>query len=181
MTVGIAQAPEPALDRNCSGILAPLRAVASDAAPISSVHTTLLRDGPYKSLADVDYATVDWVDWYKNFRLHSSLWHGSAGRARAASLRCPQPRAAAHMTAAGNLSHFTCMRRSILGRKAVAPAKQSAGCPGSPHLHQRVGAASFLTPGEPGRQSGWRGGEGDATTVTARGGRRRSALARLRA
>lgn len=28
---------------------------------------------PYKSVADVEYATVGWVDWYNNRRLHGFL------------------------------------------------------------------------------------------------------------
>jgi transposase InsO family protein len=29
--------------------------------------------GPYKTLADVEYATAGWVDWYNQRRLHGSL------------------------------------------------------------------------------------------------------------
>ncbi|MBO1758979.1 integrase core domain-containing protein, partial [Dermacoccus sp. NHGro5] len=28
---------------------------------------------PHKSIADVEYATAGWVEWYNNRRLHSSL------------------------------------------------------------------------------------------------------------
>jgi transposase InsO family protein len=35
--------------------------------------TTIFHDGPYKTLADVEYATAGWVDWYNNRRLHSTL------------------------------------------------------------------------------------------------------------
>ena len=28
---------------------------------------------PYKTIADVEYATAEWVDWYNAGRLHSSL------------------------------------------------------------------------------------------------------------
>ena len=37
------------------------------------IRTTVFHDGPYKTLADVEYATAGWVDWYNNRRLHSSL------------------------------------------------------------------------------------------------------------
>ncbi len=37
------------------------------------VRTTIFGDGPYKTIADVEYATAGWVDWYNNRRLHSSL------------------------------------------------------------------------------------------------------------
>ncbi len=29
--------------------------------------------GPFKSIADIEYATMGWVDWYNNRRLHSTL------------------------------------------------------------------------------------------------------------
>jgi putative transposase len=31
------------------------------------------RHGPFKTLADVEYAVMEWVDWYNNARLHSRL------------------------------------------------------------------------------------------------------------
>jgi transposase InsO family protein len=37
------------------------------------INTNILHPGPYKSLADIEYATAGWVDWYNNRRLHSSL------------------------------------------------------------------------------------------------------------
>ncbi len=37
------------------------------------IRTTVFHDGPYKSLADVEYATAGWVDWYNERRLHGSL------------------------------------------------------------------------------------------------------------
>ncbi|MFE9328385.1 integrase core domain-containing protein [Nocardia sp. NPDC052278] len=40
----------------------------------------LARDNPFltrplRSLDDVEYATMEWVDWYNNRRLHSLLGH----------------------------------------------------------------------------------------------------------
>jgi transposase InsO family protein len=35
--------------------------------------TTVFHDGPYKTLADVEYATAGWVDWYNHRRLHGTL------------------------------------------------------------------------------------------------------------
>ena len=35
--------------------------------------TTVFHDGPFKTIADVEYATAGWVDWYNARRLHSSL------------------------------------------------------------------------------------------------------------
>jgi transposase InsO family protein len=37
------------------------------------IRTTIFHPGPYKTLADVEYATAGWVDWYNTRRLHSSL------------------------------------------------------------------------------------------------------------
>jgi putative transposase len=37
------------------------------------IRTTVFHPGPYRTLADVEYATAGWVDWYNNRRLHSSL------------------------------------------------------------------------------------------------------------
>lgn len=39
------------------------------------IRTTVFHAGPYKTIADVEYATAGWVDWYNNRRLHSSLGH----------------------------------------------------------------------------------------------------------
>ena len=37
------------------------------------IRTTDFHDGPYRSIADVEYATAGWVDWYNHRRLHGSL------------------------------------------------------------------------------------------------------------
>ncbi len=37
------------------------------------VRTQVFHHGPYKTLADVGYATAGWVDWRNNRRLHSTL------------------------------------------------------------------------------------------------------------
>ncbi|MBB5513052.1 transposase InsO family protein [Neomicrococcus aestuarii] len=37
------------------------------------IRTTIFHSAPYKTLADVEYATAGWIDWYNNRRLHSSL------------------------------------------------------------------------------------------------------------
>lgn len=37
------------------------------------IRTTVFHAGPYKTLADVEYATAGWIDWYNNRRLHGSL------------------------------------------------------------------------------------------------------------
>ncbi len=40
---------------------------------LSAISTTVFGDGPYKNIADVEYATAGWVDWYNDRRLHSTL------------------------------------------------------------------------------------------------------------
>jgi transposase InsO family protein len=37
------------------------------------IRTTVFYDGPYETIADVEYATAGWVDWYNNRHLHSTL------------------------------------------------------------------------------------------------------------
>ncbi|MEJ7648252.1 MAG: IS3 family transposase [Nakamurella sp.] len=37
------------------------------------IRTTVFHEGAYKSIADVEYATAGWVDWYNNRRLHGTL------------------------------------------------------------------------------------------------------------
>lgn len=37
------------------------------------VRTTVFHAGPYKTIADVEFATAAWVEWYNNRRLHGSL------------------------------------------------------------------------------------------------------------
>jgi putative transposase len=38
-----------------------------------AIATTVFHDGPYKTLADVEYVAAGWVDWYNHRRLHGSL------------------------------------------------------------------------------------------------------------
>ena len=38
-----------------------------------AISTTVFHTGPYKTLADIEYATAGWVDWYNHRRLHGSL------------------------------------------------------------------------------------------------------------
>ena len=37
------------------------------------IATSVFHDGPYKTLADIEFATAGWVDWYNHRRLHGSL------------------------------------------------------------------------------------------------------------
>ena len=58
--------------------------------------TELIRpQGPWKDLDDVEFATCEWVDWYNNRRLHTSLDYNTPAeyeQAHYATLnREPQP------------------------------------------------------------------------------------------
>ena len=37
------------------------------------IRTTVFHDGPYRTIADVEYATAGWADWYNQERLHGTL------------------------------------------------------------------------------------------------------------
>jgi len=37
------------------------------------IRTTVFHEGPYRTIADIEFATAGWVDWYNNRRLHSTL------------------------------------------------------------------------------------------------------------
>lgn len=37
------------------------------------IRTTVFHAGPFRTLADVEFATAGWVNWYNNRRLHGSL------------------------------------------------------------------------------------------------------------
>ena len=41
------------------------------------IRTTVFHDGPYKTIADVEFAAAGWVDWYNTRRLRSSLGYVS--------------------------------------------------------------------------------------------------------
>ena len=59
------------------------------------IRTTIFQPGPFKTIADVEYATAGWVDWYNNRRVHTSLGyltpHEYATAHYAALNREPQP------------------------------------------------------------------------------------------
>ena len=38
-----------------------------------AIRTTVFHDGPFKTIADVEYATAGWADWYNARRLHGTL------------------------------------------------------------------------------------------------------------
>ena len=41
------------------------------------IATTVFHDQPFKTIADIEYATAGWVDWYNHRRLHSSLGYNT--------------------------------------------------------------------------------------------------------
>ena|GEM_PF-2774113 len=59
------------------------------------IRTTVFHDGPYKTIADVEYSTAGWVDWYNTRRLHYRLGYvppAEFEQAHYATLtRAPQP------------------------------------------------------------------------------------------
>jgi putative transposase len=42
------------------------------------------RTGPLRTIDDVEYATMEWIDWYNNRRLHSQLNYTSPDEYEAA-------------------------------------------------------------------------------------------------
>jgi putative transposase len=66
------------------------------------IATTVFDHAPHKTLADIEYATAGWVDWYNHRRLHGSLGMLTPAEYEqhhyAAHSREPQP----HMNAAQN-------------------------------------------------------------------------------
>ncbi|MDV6014398.1 transposase [Haloechinothrix sp. LS1_15] len=59
------------------------------------IRTTVFHDHPFLTIADVEFATAGWVDWYNNQRLHSSLGYVPPVKYEAAHYatlnRKPQP------------------------------------------------------------------------------------------
>jgi putative transposase len=41
------------------------------------ISTAIFHDKPYKTIADIEYATAGWVDWYNHRRLHSCLGYNT--------------------------------------------------------------------------------------------------------
>lgn len=37
------------------------------------IRTTIFHAGPYRTIAEVEYATAGWIDWYNNRPRHGSL------------------------------------------------------------------------------------------------------------
>lgn len=76
------------------------------------VRTTVFHEGPYKTIADGEYATAGWVDWHNHRRLHGSLGMANPNEFEqahhAALTQEPLPRT----TAAKNLRQFTQSRPS---------------------------------------------------------------------
>jgi putative transposase len=49
--------------------------------------------GPWRSLADVELATAEWIDWYNNHRLHSAIEYVPPAEYETMYYAQPQPRA----------------------------------------------------------------------------------------
>ena len=70
------------------------------------IRTTVFHDGPYKTLADVEYASRRLGGLVQRTQAPWLVGERPSSRVRASPLRCPQPRAAARMRAAENLGRF---------------------------------------------------------------------------
>ncbi len=66
------------------------------------IATTVFHDGPYKTLADVEYATAGWVDWYNHRRLHGTLGMISPAEYEQAHYAARQPHGSTTLEAAQN-------------------------------------------------------------------------------
>jgi transposase InsO family protein len=66
------------------------------------IATTAFHDGPYRTLADVEYATAGWIDWYNHRRLHSSLGMSTPVEFEQAHYAAQQPAGSTTSRAATN-------------------------------------------------------------------------------
>jgi len=55
------------------------------------IRTTVFHEGPYRTLADVEYATAGWTDWYNQRRLHSTLGYATPAEYEAAHYAALNP------------------------------------------------------------------------------------------
>ena len=69
------------------------------------IRTTVFHDGPYKTIADVEFATAGWVDWYNHRRLHGSLGMIPPAEFEEIYYAAP-PGVVQHLRAAENLGRF---------------------------------------------------------------------------
>ncbi len=80
------------------------------------MHKVVFHEGRHKTIADVEYATADWVDWYYHRRLLGGLGMVSPDEFEATLLNGPQQ---SRIEAAVNPRSFTASR----GRSA-RPARR---------------------------------------------------------
>lgn len=66
------------------------------------IATTLFHDRPYKTPADVEYATAGWADWYNHRRLHGSLGMITPNEFEQAHYTASDREPETHMAAAQN-------------------------------------------------------------------------------
>ena len=86
------------------------------------------REGPWKTLADVELATLEWVDWFNNARLHSACGRLSPAQLRArVSTNTSNPMETGRAPKLGSTSS----RRRANARRATCACARRAG-PGSP-------------------------------------------------
>lgn len=101
----------------------------------------------YKTLADVEYATAGWVDWYNIRRFHFTLGN-VAGQGRASPLRCSQPSAANSIGTAETLgaSLFAAAGSDSYSRQRVTPSRC---CPARQAAPDTAGAVPDVAQSDP--------------------------------
>jgi putative transposase len=55
------------------------------------IKTTVFHNQPFKTIADIEYATAGWVDWYNHRRLHSTLGYNTPAEAETAHYAAVTP------------------------------------------------------------------------------------------
>jgi transposase InsO family protein len=70
------------------------------------ISTTIFHPGPFRTLADVEFAVAGGVDWYQPPPAALQSRRGPTGRDRASPLRCRQPRRQHQMWTAKNPNQF---------------------------------------------------------------------------
>ena len=94
------------------------------------IRTTVFHDGPSKTIADVEYATAGWVDWYNNRRLHSSLGNVPPVEYEQAHYAALNRRAAPRIGTAENLGRFSGWAPAgPVGRRSADRSASVTCCP----------------------------------------------------
>jgi hypothetical protein len=113
------------------------------------IRTTVFHDGPYKTLAEVEYASRRLDGLVQQPQASPDLGQRPAGRVRASALRRPRPRAAPRIGTAENLGalqramcHLTRKQNAGVSSRARLPTESH-----SPSPHPKMSIGSRQTPG----------------------------------